>query len=142
MHTKQYRPILVYALCILLLSVSGQACRRVLDPWSPGLSYGKVYVDSVQVADSAVVFTPVTIRVRGGMPDPSWSFDDFIISTNGFEVRVQPIGKHDLNAGIVPMVIVAYDESFPFIFLRSGNWTIRVEGRTRTLETSLVITDS
>jgi hypothetical protein len=108
-------------------------------PVPPRYSYETAYVDSLSVPDSAAASMPVTIRIKGSMPDPSWAFDHFRTESAGLTFIIEPVGRHDLKAGIVPQVLVAYEESLNTRFSRSGAWTVLAAGRADTLEKRIII---
>jgi len=122
--------------CFMIFS--GGACRRIIEPGN-GYTYEAVYVDSLLVPETVPSDTPVVIRIKGGLPDPSCTFDRFDISTDYANVYVEPIGKQEPNPGVVPQVIVPYDESFKFTFFRPGPRTIHAIGRVNTLTKRIII---
>ena len=123
------------AFCIVIALVFflfQNSCRSVTDP-ADSITYEAVYVDSLIVADTVSAGIPVVVRIKGGLPDPSWTFDHFDIRTDYSTVYVQPIGKKNPSTGPVPQVIIPYDEAFKFTFFRTGQRTIMAIGRVNTL---------
>ncbi|MFH1943889.1 MAG: hypothetical protein ABIL68_17440 [bacterium] len=131
--------ILATATLFLILNVA--ACKVFSPLSSSEWNFEAVYVDSVTAPDSGAVNVPFSIRIKGNLPDPSWTFDHFELFTEQSTLTIKPIGKQNLRSGAVPQVLVSFEEAVSYTPTQVGSLTIKVLGRAQTLTQEVTVTN-
>ncbi len=140
-HTNQNRlriRTVIFGLLVCTILAAGQGACDLGDGFGRFV-YEAVYADSLMGPDSAAVHIPVSLRITGTLPDPSWAFDHFDVSAASMLLTIQPVGRHDLELGPVPMVVIEFDRTLTHAFTRVGTWTVRVEHRAGTIQREIYV---
>lgn len=95
----------------------------------------QVYVDAPPVA-AKIVGRKATIKVSGHLPNPAYKLDHLAVKVRGKVIEVTPLARHDPGK-IVAQMLVPFTDSVEVEVPEAGEYTVRVLGRSQTVETKL-----
>ena len=125
--------LLLLSLCFLMIGCN------LLDANKSRYSYDVLYVDHVEVPDTLHLAQPLKVRVKGTMPDVSWSFDHFEIKAEGFNISIRPIGRKDNEMEMVILILATFDETATIQLTQAGTYQVTLVGRDQDLKASVVV---
>jgi hypothetical protein len=80
----------------------------------------------------------VTIQVSGHLPNPAYKLDHLAVNLRGKVIEVTPLAQHDPEK-IVAQMLVPFTDSVEVDVPEAGEYTVRVLGRSQTVETKLKV---
>ncbi|MCI0692090.1 hypothetical protein L0337_08815 [candidate division KSB1 bacterium] len=97
----------------------------------------QVYVDTPPAA-AKIVGRKATIKVSGHLPNPAYQLDHLAVNVRGKVIEVTPLAQHDPGK-IVAQMLVPFTGSIEVEVPEAGEYTVRVLGRSQTVETKLKV---
>jgi hypothetical protein len=97
----------------------------------------QVYVDAPP-AIAKIVGRKATIQVSGHLPNPAYKLDHLAVSVRGKIIEVTPLAQHDPGK-IVAQMLVPFTDSIEVEVPEPGEYTVRVLGRSQTVEAKLKV---
>jgi hypothetical protein len=97
----------------------------------------KVYVDAPPAAVK-IVGRKATIQVSGHLPNPAYKLDHLAVNVRGKVIEVTPLAQHDPGK-IVAQMLVPFTDSVEVEVPEAGEYTVRVLGRSQTVEAKLKV---
>jgi hypothetical protein len=89
-----------------------------------------IYIDEVNIPESADLASGISLTFSGAMPDPSWEYIGCEVKVEDFVIRVTPqCRKRDLGPGVMTiMVIVPVSDKVTVPVDKAGVYRVKVEG--------------
>ena len=97
----------------------------------------QVYVDAPP-AVAKIVGRKATIQVSGHLPNPAYTLDHLAVNVRGKIIEVTPLAQRDPGK-IVAQMLVPFTDSVEVEVPEAGEYTVRVLGRSQTVETKLKV---
>lgn len=85
-----------------------------------------------------IVGRKATIQVTGHLPNPAYQLDHLAINVRGKVIEVTPLAQHDPGK-IVAQMLVPFTDSVEVEVPEAGEYTVRVLGRSQTVETKIKV---
>ncbi len=97
----------------------------------------QVYIDAPPKT-AKIVGRRATIQVSGHLPNPAYKLDHLAVNVRGKVIEVTPLAQHDPEK-IVAQMLVPFTDSVEVDVPEAGEYTVRVLGRSQTVETKLKV---
>lgn len=97
----------------------------------------QVYIDTPPTI-SKIAGRKATIQVSGQLPNPAYKFDHLAVKVRGKVIEVTPLAQHDPSK-IVAQMLVPFTDSVEVEVPEAGEYTVRVLGRSQTVEAKLKV---
>jgi hypothetical protein len=97
---------------LVVLFLSPVACENFPFPGEPRAGNdGLTRIDSVFFPDTIFAPNPITVRVKGTLPNTNWTFDRFDLVPTGPGLLIAALARERRRGEPTPALLVGYDES-------------------------------